>query len=72
MRPKKKSTIISTINKSNDIMTAIERYINEIKEAAKFLEQNPDWTPEFGWAQELDRKSPAQAIGEIVEELSWD
>lgn len=51
-------------------MTAIERYINEIKEAAKFLEQNPDWTPESGWEQELNRKSPAQAIGEIVRFLS--
>lgn len=51
-------------------MTIIERYIHEIKEAAKFLEENPDWTPPMIW--NLQKMNPAQAIGEIVQELTED
>ena len=50
----------------------IERYIREIIEAGKWLEAHPDWEPEEGWASELQRLYPDQAIGQIVQELTND
>lgn len=56
-------------------MATFIKYLKEdIIEAAKFLQEHPDWEPDTAWLHELSRLDHTRAAGQIVEELSghWD
>ena len=53
-------------------MTAFDRYRNEIIEAAEYLKNNPDWTPDTRFMYDINTSRPCIAIGLIVEELTDD
>lgn len=53
-------------------MTAFDRYRNEIIEAAEYLKNNPDWTPDERFMFDVNTLRPCIAIGLIVEGLTED
>ena len=53
-------------------MTTFERYRKEIIEAAEYLKNNPDWTPDERFIFNVNTFRPCIAIGLIVECLAED
>lgn len=53
-------------------MTLSKKLIRDIKKAAKFLEEHPDYEPNPSYIWELSRLGYREALGDMVENLIYD